>query len=53
MGSQRTMSDFGLDHVPTSGGLFGLGEHKVTGNELNNIVSQIQDYLITLQVSNK
>ena len=47
--SQRTMSDFGLDYVPTSGGLFGLGEHKVTGNELNNIVSQIQDYLITLQ----
>lgn len=45
MFAQKTTSDFGLDHVPSSGGLFGLGNHKVTGDELNNVTSQVQDYL--------
>lgn len=35
-----------LDAVPTDGGLFWLGDHKVTGRELNAITSKIQNYLI-------
>lgn len=44
--SSKTSSDLGLSRVDSSGGLFGLGKHKVTGDELNKITGQIQDYLI-------
>ena len=37
-----------LSSFPTSGGFLGLGEHKVTGRELNKLTSQIEDYLISL-----
>ncbi len=43
--SNKSTSDFGLESVPSSGGLFGLGDHKVTGDELNNLTTHIQDYL--------
>mgnify|MGYP004480487603 CR=1 FL=1 len=43
--ANRTASDFGLSQVPSSGGLFGLGDHKVTGDELNIVISQVQSYL--------
>lgn len=33
-----------LMRVQRTGGLFGLFDHKVTGDELNELVSQIQDY---------
>lgn len=41
----KTASDFGLAQVPYSGGLFGLGDHKVTGYELNKVTSQVENYL--------
>lgn len=37
-----------LNRVSVSGGLFGWFDHKVTGDELNNIVSQLEDQLISL-----
>lgn len=44
--SNRTSVDVGLDKVDVSGGFFGWGDHKVTGTELNNITTQIQNHLI-------
>lgn len=44
--SNRTSPDLGLDKVDTSGGLFGWFDHNVTGEELNKVTGQIQDYLI-------
>lgn len=41
----KTASDFGISQVPYSGGLFGLGDHKVTGYELNKVTSQVENYL--------
>lgn len=41
----KTASDFGIAQVPYSGGLFGLGDHKVTGYELNKVTSQVENYL--------
>lgn len=35
-----------IDKVSDSGGLFGLGNHKVTGVELNQMISQTEDQLI-------
>ncbi len=43
--AKRSTADFGLKHVPSSGGLFGLGDHKVTGDELNKVTGQVQEYL--------
>lgn len=37
-----------LNRVSVSGGLFDLFDHKVTGEELNEIVSQLEDQLISL-----
>lgn len=42
----RTSPDLGIDKVSTSGGLFGWFDHNVTGEELNKVTGQIQDYLI-------
>lgn len=38
-----------LDRVSYSGGFLGLGDHKVTGYELNNVVSQVEDQLVDLK----
>lgn len=38
-----------LNRVPNSGGFLNLGNHKVTGTELNEIVSQVQGQLINLR----
>lgn len=46
--TQQNRADISLDRVASSGGLFNLGTHKVEGEELNKVVSQIQDYLIDL-----
>ena len=42
----RTSPDLGIDKVSTSGGLFGWFDHNVTGEELNKVTGQIQNYLI-------
>ena len=44
--AEQTPSDIGLDKVDSEGGLFGWFDHKVTGDELNKITTQIQGYLI-------
>jgi hypothetical protein len=46
--TEQSRDDIALSRVPTDGGLFNLGNHKVTGEELNKITSQIQDYLISI-----
>lgn len=40
--------ELSLPTVPSTGGLFNLGDHKVTGDELNSVSSQIQGFLIYL-----
>ena len=44
----KSNSELSLPSVPSSGGLFGLGDHKVTGDELNRVTSQIQEYFIDI-----
>ena len=46
--TEQAKEEVELSRVPTDGGLFNLGDHKVTGSELNRITTQIQDYLISL-----
>lgn len=46
--TEQAKEEVELNRVPTDGGLFNLGDHKVTGSELNRITTQIQDYLIGL-----
>lgn len=46
--TEQAQKEVELSRVPNDGGLFNLGNHKVTGSELNHITSQIQDYLIKL-----
>lgn len=46
--TERSNKQIELSRVPTDGGLFNLGNHKVTGDELNGITSQIQSYLISI-----
>lgn len=46
--TEQAQKEVGLSKVPSEGGLFNLGNHKVTGSELNRITSQIQNYLIHL-----
>lgn len=41
-----------LDEVEIKGGLFGLGSHKVTGEELNNVTVKISKYLNDLRQFN-
>ena len=44
----KSSSDLKLPSVPSSGGLFGLGDHKVTGDELNKVTSPVQGYFIDI-----
>lgn len=46
--TEQARKEVEVSRVPYDGGLFNLGDHKVTGAELNRITSQIQDYLISL-----
>lgn len=51
--TEQAQKDFELSRVPYEGGLFNLGDHKVTGTELNRITSQIQDYLVGINTLNQ
>ncbi len=42
-----------LVKVPTDSGLFGWFDHKVTGDELNELTAQIQDYFIRFNQVNQ
>ena len=54
--AKKSLQQFAEEHhensdlmtVPTDGGLFGWFDHKVTGDELNNLTSQIQDQLVRI-----
>ena len=50
--SQKKESELKIDTVSVSGGLFNLGDHKVTGYEFNNRMSTIQKHLIDLNTTN-
>lgn len=46
--SEQTQAVPELSKVDSTGGLFGWFDHKVTGDELNELTAQIQEYLIDL-----
>lgn len=51
--SSKNPDDFKIEDVETDGGLFGLGNHRVTGAELNERTSKIQKHLIKLNQFSK
>lgn len=50
--SEKTEAELAIDKVKTDGGLFGLGDHKVTGYELNRRLESIQGHLIDVNSTN-
>lgn len=44
--SEQSIKDIELRRVEVDGGFLGLGNHKVTGDELNELTSDIQKHLI-------
>lgn len=54
--AKKSLQNFANEHhevtdlmtVPSEGGLFGWFDHKVTGDELNDLTAQIQDHLIRI-----
>ena len=50
--SQKKADELEIDTVRTDGGFLGLGDHKVTGYELNSRLNTIQQHLIDLNTMN-
>lgn len=50
--SIKKAEELELNTVKSDGGFFGLGDHKVTGDELNNRLVTIQQYLIDFNNTN-
>lgn len=50
--SQKKADELNIGTVRTDGWFFGLGDHKVTGAELNERLSTIQQHLIDLNTTN-
>lgn len=50
--SEKTDAELAIDRVKTGGFFLGLGDHKVTGNELNNRLQSIQGHLIDINSTN-
>jgi len=46
--AEKTPSDVELEKFKISGGIFGLGDHKVTGYEMNEYTEKLQGLLISL-----
>ena len=46
--SERREAELEIDKVQTDGGFLGLGDHKVTGYELNRRLETIQGHLLLL-----
>ena len=46
--TEQAKDQIEISAVPTDGGFLWLGDHKVTGAELNNVISQIQGQFISL-----
>ncbi|UTT43706.1 hypothetical protein [Exiguobacterium aurantiacum] len=52
--AENTEAELEIDKVRTEGGFFGLGDHKVTGSELNRRLETIQQHFIAVnQINNK
>ena len=51
--SKKLPSTPAFDRVEVDGGLFGWGDHKVTGTEMNNFIGKVQDKLISVNSSLK
>ena len=50
--SEKKEAELIIDKVRTDGGFLGLGDHKVTGYELNNRMETIQKHLIDINTTN-
>lgn len=50
--SEKTEAGLQIDKVRTDGGFFGLGDHKVTGYELNSRLETIQGHFIAVNTTN-
>lgn len=50
--SEKKEAELKIDKVRTDGGFLGLGDHKVTGYELNNRMETIQKHLIDINTTN-
>lgn len=50
--SEKTEAELEIDRVETDGGFFGLGNHKVTGDELNKRLETIQQHFISVNETN-
>ena len=50
--SEKKEAEFAIDKVRTDGGFLGLGNHKVTGYELNDRIETIQNHLIDINTTN-
>ncbi|MDY6232177.1 hypothetical protein [Peptostreptococcus porci] len=49
--SEKTEAELEIDKVRTDGGFFGLGDHKVTGYELNRRLETIQEHFIAVNTT--
>ena len=50
--SEKTEAELEIDKVATDGGFLGLGDHKVTGYELNRRLEAIQTHFIAVNKTN-
>lgn len=50
--SEKTEAELEIDKVRTDGGFLGLGDHKVTGVELNGRLETIQEHFIAVNTTN-
>lgn len=50
--SEKNEAELAIDRVKTDGGFLGLGDHKVTGYELNSRLESIQGHLIDVNTTN-
>lgn len=50
--SERAEAELEIDKVETDGGFLGLGDHKVTGYELNRRLETIQGHFIAVNTTN-
>lgn len=49
---EKTEAELEIDKVQTDGGFLGLGDHKVTGYELNRRLETIQGHFIAVNTTN-
>ena len=50
--SEKTEAELEIDKVRTDGGFLGIGNHKVTGSELNERLETIQEHFIAVNTTN-